>query len=193
MSGMIVERRDQVLMTRFSLRELRSSTFFSRWSSTKGPFFRLRGMCLLPPGAAGTAAADDRASADGLVRVPGAALGLAPRRHRVAAARGLALAAAERVVDRVHGHAAGLGADALPAVAAGLADRRSARPRRCRPRRGWPGSRSGPGASRWTAAAGWRSRPPWPPAARSCRRRGPSCRRRRACSSTLWTTEPTGM
>ena len=34
----------------------------------------------------------------------------------------LALAAAEGVVDRVHGHATGLGADALPAVAAGLAD-----------------------------------------------------------------------
>src|SRR5207302_1906847 len=44
MSGMIVERRDHVLMTRFSLRELRSSTFFNRWSSTNGPFFRLRGM-----------------------------------------------------------------------------------------------------------------------------------------------------
>src|SRR5688572_26206333 len=35
---------------------------------------------------------------------------------------GLALAATVRVVDRVHGHATGLGADALPAVAAGLAD-----------------------------------------------------------------------
>src|SRR3954454_159195 len=44
MSGMIVERRDQVLITRFSLREFRSSTFFNRWSSTNGPFFRLRGM-----------------------------------------------------------------------------------------------------------------------------------------------------
>ena len=59
---------------------------------------------------------------DGLVRVAGAALGLAPRRHRMAAAGALAFAAAEGVVDRVHGHAAGLGADALPAVAAGLAD-----------------------------------------------------------------------
>src|SRR5690606_18675088 len=34
----------------------------------------------------------------------------------------LALATTQWVVDRVHGHAAGLGADALPAVAAGLAD-----------------------------------------------------------------------
>ena len=44
MSGMIVERRDHVLMTRFSFLELRSSTFFSRCSSTNGPFLRLRGM-----------------------------------------------------------------------------------------------------------------------------------------------------
>src|SRR5438552_3910626 len=44
MSGMIVERRDHVLMTRFSFFEFRSSTFRSRCSSTNGPFFRLRGI-----------------------------------------------------------------------------------------------------------------------------------------------------
>src|SRR3546814_17034327 len=54
--------------------------------------------------------------------VSGAAFGLAPGRHGVPAARGLALATAEGVVDRVHGDTAGLGLDALPAVAAGLAD-----------------------------------------------------------------------
>ncbi len=43
-SGMIVERRLQVLMTFFSPFSLRTSTFLRRWSSTKGPFFRLRGM-----------------------------------------------------------------------------------------------------------------------------------------------------
>src|SRR5215510_14200063 len=48
-SGMIVERRDQVLMTFFSLLALRPSTFFRRWSSTNGPFFRLRGMAYLRP------------------------------------------------------------------------------------------------------------------------------------------------
>src|SRR5437764_11580777 len=47
MSGMIVERRDHVLMTRFSFLLLSSSTFLSRCSSTKGPFFRLRGMLYL--------------------------------------------------------------------------------------------------------------------------------------------------
>src|SRR5262245_23229499 len=35
--------------------------------------------------------------------------------------RGLALATTHRVVDRVHGNTAGLGAHALPPVAAGLA------------------------------------------------------------------------
>src|SRR5579872_5995080 len=100
MSGMIVERRDHVRMTRFSLRELRSSTFFKRWSSTKGPFFRLRGMCLLPPGAASTATTYDQFFG-WLGPVPGAAFRLAPRRHRMATAGALAFAATERVVDGV--------------------------------------------------------------------------------------------
>src|SRR5438105_551221 len=56
----------------------------------------------LPPGAARPAAADDERIGILALRA-GAALGLAPRRHRVAATRGLALAATERVVDGVHG------------------------------------------------------------------------------------------
>src|SRR5206468_7844360 len=48
---------------------------------------------------------------------------LAPGRDRVRVAlAGLAFAAAVRVVDGVHGEAAGGGPPALPAVAAGLAD-----------------------------------------------------------------------
>src|SRR5215470_15830431 len=47
----------------------------------------------------------------------------APRRGRMPSARGLALAAAHRVIDRVHGHAAVVRPPAEPAVAAGLADR----------------------------------------------------------------------
>src|SRR5690606_33187238 len=46
MSGMIVDRRDQVLMTVFWPFSLRSSTFLRRWSSTNGPFLRLRGIVL---------------------------------------------------------------------------------------------------------------------------------------------------
>src|SRR5680860_1198507 len=45
-AGKISERRDQVLMTRFSPLAFSASTFLARWSSTNGPFFRLRGMAL---------------------------------------------------------------------------------------------------------------------------------------------------
>jgi hypothetical protein len=44
MSGMTVERRDQVLMTLRSPAAFMASTFSRRWSSTNGPFLRLRGM-----------------------------------------------------------------------------------------------------------------------------------------------------
>ena len=44
MSGTIIERRDQVLITVLVPRPFCTSTFLARWSSTKGPFFRLRGM-----------------------------------------------------------------------------------------------------------------------------------------------------
>jgi hypothetical protein len=37
-SGVIVERRDQVLIGRLSLVARAASTFFDRWSSTNGPF-----------------------------------------------------------------------------------------------------------------------------------------------------------
>src|SRR6185437_13689649 len=47
---------------------------------------------------------------------------LAPRSDRVAAAGGAALAAAVRMVDRVHGDAAVVRALAEPAFAAGLAE-----------------------------------------------------------------------
>src|SRR5215211_4321780 len=107
MSGMIVERRDQVLMTCFVPLSFCASTLARRWSSTNGPFFNERGMSSLPPCSAllaGTAAADDQLVA-GLALVAGAALLLAGRVHRVPAAGGLALATAVRVVDGVHGHA----------------------------------------------------------------------------------------
>src|SRR5213079_3747643 len=53
-----------------------------------------------------------------LVRPPGAALGLAPRADRMAPARALAPATAERMVNGVHGHAAHRGTAALPPAAA---------------------------------------------------------------------------
>src|SRR6266446_2339766 len=45
-SGTIVERRDQVFTTFFSLRVFNPSTFSRRWPSTNGPFFSERAMSL---------------------------------------------------------------------------------------------------------------------------------------------------
>src|SRR5258706_336486 len=52
-----------------------------------------------------------------------AARGLAPRRHRMTAAAGSALAAAVRVIHRIHGDAAVMRHLAHPALAARLAER----------------------------------------------------------------------
>src|SRR6478735_298230 len=120
MSGVMVDRRDQVLITLRSPASFAASIFFCRWSSTNGPFFRLRGISL-PPCPATAAAADDHLVGL-LALLAGAALGLPPRRHRVATTRALALATTERVVDGVHGDATHVRALALPPVTPGLAD-----------------------------------------------------------------------
>src|SRR5258708_3675914 len=121
MSGTTVERRDQVLITRLSPREREASTLVCRCSSTKGPLCTERGMAgswflLLVP------AADDHL-VRALVVAGLVALGRhAPRRRRMAAAGGAPLAAAHRVVDRVHRHAAVVRAAAQPALAPRLAE-----------------------------------------------------------------------
>src|SRR3977135_3420113 len=46
---MIVERRDPVLITGFFFSSLWTSTFWSGWASTKGPFLRLRGIFFYLP------------------------------------------------------------------------------------------------------------------------------------------------
>src|SRR5215471_5628137 len=55
MSGTIVERRDQVFTTFFSLRVFSPSTFSRRCPSTNGPFFNERAISLLFLDAAQTA------------------------------------------------------------------------------------------------------------------------------------------
>src|SRR5215207_7512226 len=123
MSGEMTDRRDQVLMTFLPPPSFWASTFFCRWSSMKGPFFRLRGMVLSGSYSAllaGATAANDHRVAR-LAGVAGPALLLAPGTHRVAATGRLALATSVRVVHRVHGHAPHRRALALPAHAAGLA------------------------------------------------------------------------
>src|SRR6188768_4366903 len=117
MAGTIIERRDHVLITLWVPASFCASTFLIRWSSTNGPFFRLRGISLLP--LTGLAATDDQGIAG--LALARAALGLAPGGNRVATTGGLALATTVRVVDRVHDDAADGRALALPAHAAGLA------------------------------------------------------------------------
>src|SRR5664279_5362263 len=98
------------------------SALRSRKPSTNGPFQieRATGQPLLAF-ARMTAARDEFVGP--LVLAGLGALGrLAPRRDRMTAARGAAFAAAERMIDRVHGDAAHRRHAALPAIAAGLAD-----------------------------------------------------------------------
>src|SRR4051812_15811943 len=120
MSGVIVERRDHVLITFLLLLSFCASTFLSRWSSTNGPFFRLRGIVQYLLALLVRATTADDQLVTGLA-APGATLGLAVRVHRVATTGRLALTATVRVVDRVHGDTADGRALALPAHAAGLA------------------------------------------------------------------------
>src|ERR1039458_2600025 len=123
-SGRIVERRDQVRMTFFSFAALSASSFFSRWSSVNGPFFTLRPMFsyLGLLSFFGFTAHDEPV---GPLIVAGleTASRLAPRRDRMTAAGSFAFAAAVRVVDRVHGHAAIVRHLAQPPRTSGLTER----------------------------------------------------------------------
>src|SRR5919197_274194 len=117
MSGVMVERRDQVFTTFFSPDSSIARTFFARCVSTNGPFLTERAIRSL---LAHLPALHDPAL--GALVVPRlVALGrLAPGRLRVVALRP-PLAAAVRMIDRVHRHAAHLGPPPEPADAAGLA------------------------------------------------------------------------
>src|SRR5262249_23725615 len=119
--GRMVDRRDHILMTSLRPDARAFSALRRRWPSTKGPFQTERATRL-------SLLAQLATAHDQLVRtlvVAGlVALGrLAPRGDGMTAARGAAFAAAERMVDRVHRHAAVVRAETLPAHAAGLADR----------------------------------------------------------------------
>src|SRR2546421_5761066 len=59
-SGVIVDRRDHVLITRRSLVRLSSWIFLLRCSSTKGPFFVDRPICYLASQSRGRAVAPSR-------------------------------------------------------------------------------------------------------------------------------------
>src|SRR5690242_8549639 len=131
-SGRIVERRDQVRTTFFSLVAFNTSIFFSRWPSVNGPFFTERPINLpvdssrqgLPDGSSlFHLPADDPFVRALVVARFEPARGLPPRRHRMPPARSLAFAAAMWMVDRVHGHAAVVRHLAHPTFAPGFAQR----------------------------------------------------------------------
>src|SRR5436309_5269709 len=119
----MVDRRLQILMISWRPDERAASAFLSRYPSTKGPFQTERAMArplflLLPRVAARNDELGGRFVPAGLL-----ALGREPpRRDRVAAARGAALAAAMGMVDRVHGDAAVMRSPAEPARPPRLAD-----------------------------------------------------------------------
>src|SRR5678816_166375 len=119
-SGVMSDRRDQVLMTLRSKRRFMSSIFFIRWASTKGPFFseRLIQQTSLPL----VAAADDILVSPRVVARLVSLCRRAPWSHRVPPAGRLAFAAAVRMIDRVHRDTAVDRLSPHPPLAAGLAN-----------------------------------------------------------------------
>src|SRR3569833_3412909 len=118
-SGMIVERRDHVLIGFLSLVACAASTFFIRWASQNGPYINERVMCY----PLFLAAARDEHRSRALIATRLLALGLlTPWRYRMTTCSGAALAATVRVVDRAHDHAAHSRTHAAPTLCTGLAD-----------------------------------------------------------------------
>src|SRR5450830_1705688 len=102
-SGMIVERRDQVLIGFLSLIACAVSTFFTRWASQNGPFFNER--VIFYSLFLATARDDHRSRA--LVATRLLTLGLlTPRRYRMTTSCGLAFTTTMWMVNRVHDHTA---------------------------------------------------------------------------------------
>src|SRR5690606_22546162 len=112
-SGVIVERRLQVLTAVFLPPLSAPSTLFIRCVSTKAPFLSERAILFLLH-VLRTTTHDKPVGPLVVTRL--LALGLlAPRRNRMAAARGTSLTATHGVIDGVHGHTTNLGTLAEPA------------------------------------------------------------------------------
>src|SRR5215469_6672245 len=121
-SGVIVERRDQVLIGRLSEVARAASTFDCRWWSTNGPFLIERGILVLSLLYRMPAADDHGIGSLVLARLITLAR-RAPWRHRMVPAATTVGAAPHRVIDRIHRDSAHGRSDAAPADRAGLADR----------------------------------------------------------------------
>src|SRR5450755_206561 len=104
MSGMTMERRDQVLIGRRSFFWLAVCTFLARCKSTNGPFLSERGTVISPDLQSFVLATLNDHAVSALVATGLLALGLqAPWAHRMGVALSrFALATAVRVIDRVH-------------------------------------------------------------------------------------------
>src|SRR5271154_2310321 len=124
MSGMTMERRDQVLIGRRSFFWLAVCTFLARCKSTNGPFLSERGTSISSLLDAFVLATLNDHGVGALVATRLLAFGLqSPRAYRVRITlAGLAFAAAVRVIDRVHDDAANGWANAQPTHGAGLAE-----------------------------------------------------------------------
>src|ERR1035437_2846388 len=109
-SGNMTDARDQVLTTFFSLRLFIVWTRPRSRDSTNGPFLTERDMPLSSALRLAVTRADDESARRLLAKTRAIAHGrLAPPRLRRHARRGLAFAAAVRMVSRVHYHAADFG------------------------------------------------------------------------------------
>src|ERR1700737_1071471 len=118
-SGMIVERRDQVLIGFLSLVACAVSTFFTRWASQNGPFFNERVICY----SLFLAAARNDHRGRALVATCLLALGLLPpRRNRMTACCGTTFTPPVRVIHRVHDHAAHCRTHPAPTHRTGFSD-----------------------------------------------------------------------
>src|ERR1017187_9840167 len=118
-SGRMVDRRDQVRTTFFSLVAASTASLASRRVSVNGPFFTL---LPIPLPLLALAVDDPFIGAFVVARLESAS-GLAPWCHRVPAARSLSLAAAVRVIHRVHRDAAIVRRLSLPSRPSRLAER----------------------------------------------------------------------
>src|SRR3984885_7814158 len=124
MSGMTMERRDQVLIGRRSFFWLAVCTFLAKCKSTNGPFFSERGTDDSPVLQSFVLATLNDHAVSALVATRFLALGLqAPWAHRVRITlTGFAFTTTVGVIDRVHHDAAHSRANSQPAHRAGLAE-----------------------------------------------------------------------
>src|ERR1700691_5563404 len=120
-SGIIVERRDHVRSTFFSLRAFMPSTFVARCASTNGAFFVDRAIISSVEALTLLAAVHDKGIGPLVIARLVTACRLAPWRYRMTSAGGFAFTAAMRMVDRVHRNAAVMRTLSHPARASRLA------------------------------------------------------------------------